>query len=133
MGELGAGYDRNAHVLLSLLPGVRYVVIDIPPALYVAQRYLPSVFPDRKVFTWRTFESYPEIQSEFEHADLAFLLPSQIEMLPDGLFDLFVNISSLHEMRLEVEVLFHPDPPAVRAGAGSPRSGKSPTFPLKTS
>ena len=101
VGELGAGYGRSAHVLLSLLPGVRYVVIDIPPALYVAQRYLSSVFPDRNVFTWRTFESYPTIQSEFEQADLAFLLPSQIELLPDGLFDLFVNVSSLHEMRLE--------------------------------
>ena len=101
VGELGAGYGRSAHVLLSLLPGVRYVVIDIPPALYVAQRYLSSVFPDRKVFTWRTFKSYSEIQNEFEQADLAFLLPSQIELLPDGLFDLFVNVSSLHEMRLE--------------------------------
>ncbi len=101
VGELGAGYGRNAHVLLSLLPGVRYVVIDIPPALYVSQRYLSSVFPTRKVFNWRSFNSYAEIQAEFESADLAFLLPSQIEMLPDGCFDLFVNVSSLHEMRLE--------------------------------
>jgi putative sugar O-methyltransferase len=101
IGELGAGYGRNAHVLISLLPGVRYVVIDIPPALYVSQRYLSSVFPDRKVFMWRSFKSYTEIKDEFERADLAFLLPSQIELLPDALFDLFVNVSSLHEMRLE--------------------------------
>lgn len=101
VAELGAGYGRNAHVLISLLPGVRYVVIDIPPALYVSQRYLSSVFPGRKVFTWRSFQSYAEIKTEFEQADLAFLLPSQIEMLPDGCFDLFVNVSSLHEMRLE--------------------------------
>ncbi|MSU59251.1 MAG: putative sugar O-methyltransferase [Pedosphaera sp.] len=101
VGELGAGYGRNAHVLLSLLPGVRYVVIDIPPALYVAQRYLSAVFPARKVFAWRPFQSYAGIKDEFEQADLAFLLPSQIELLPDGLFDLFVNVSSLHEMRLE--------------------------------
>jgi putative sugar O-methyltransferase len=101
VGELGAGYGRNAQVLLSLLPGVRYVVIDIPPALYVSQRYLSSVFPTRKVFTWRSFESYAEIKDEFEQADIAFLLPSQIELLPDGVFDLFVNVSSLHEMRLE--------------------------------
>jgi putative sugar O-methyltransferase len=101
VAELGAGYGRNAQVLLSLLPNVRYVVIDIPPALYVSQRYLSSVFPTRKVFTWRPFESYAEIKDEFEQADLAFVLPSQIELLPDAYFDLFVNVSSLHEMRLE--------------------------------
>lgn len=101
VGELGAGYGRNAHVLLSLLPGVRYVVIDIPPALYVSQRYLSSVFPTRKIFKWRPFTSYSEVKEEFDQAELAFLLPSQIELLPDGCFDLFVNVSSLHEMRLE--------------------------------
>ena len=101
IGELGAGYGRNAYALLSLLPNVRYVVIDIPPALYVSQRYLSSVFPDRKVFTWRPFTNYAEIQTEFEQADLAFLLPSQIELLPNECFDLFVNVSSLHEMRLD--------------------------------
>jgi putative sugar O-methyltransferase len=99
--ELGAGYGRTAHALISLMPGVRYVVIDIPPALYVSQKYLSTVYPQRKVFAWRPFRSFQEIQAEFEASDLAFLLPSQIEMLPDGLFDLFINISSLHEMRLE--------------------------------
>ena len=99
--ELGAGYGRTAHALISLMPGVKYVVVDIPPALYVSQKYLSSIYPGKKVFTWRPFNSYAEIKAEFEAADLAFLLPSQIEMLPDGLFDLFVNVSSLHEMRID--------------------------------
>jgi putative sugar O-methyltransferase len=99
--ELGAGYGRTAHALISLLPAVKYVVVDIPPALYVSQKYLASIYPGRKVFTWRPFASYAEISEEFAAADLAFLLPSQIEMLPDGLFDLFVNVSSLHEMRID--------------------------------
>jgi putative sugar O-methyltransferase len=101
IGELGAGYGRNAYVLLSLLQGVRYLVIDIPPALYVSQRYLSSAFPDRKVFRWRPFDAYADVKDELEQADLAFLLPSQIELLPDGFFDLFLNVSSLHEMRLD--------------------------------
>jgi putative sugar O-methyltransferase len=83
------------------LPGVKYVVVDIPPALYVSQKYLSTIHPGKKVFTWRPFNSYAEIKDEFEAADLAFLLPSQIEMLPEGLFDLFVNVSSLHEMRID--------------------------------
>ncbi len=99
--ELGAGYGRTAHVLLTLRPGIRYTIIDIPPALYVSQQYLSKVYPNRNVFTWRPFKSYSEIKEEFESADLVFLLPSQIEMLPDEIFDLFINISSLHEMRIE--------------------------------
>lgn len=101
VGELGAGYGRTAHALLTLRPNIRYVVIDIPPALYVSQCYLAAVYPNRKVFKWRPFNSYAEIKDEFESADLAFLLPSQIELLPDEHFDLFINISSLHEMSIE--------------------------------
>ena len=98
--ELGAGYGRTAHALMSLKPGLRCVVVDIPPALYVSQRYLSEVYPKLKVFKWQPFASYAEIKDEFEAADLAFLLPSQIESLPDEIFDLFINISSLHEMTL---------------------------------
>ncbi|MDH3440813.1 MAG: putative sugar O-methyltransferase, partial [Gammaproteobacteria bacterium] len=42
--ELGPGYGRTAYVFLALQPGCRYILVDIPPALYVAQRYLTSVF-----------------------------------------------------------------------------------------
>lgn len=99
--ELGAGYGRTAFVFLRLMPSVRYVVVDIPPALYVAERYLSSQFKDRKIFPFRQFSSYNEIREEFESAQIAFLLPNQAEMLPDRSVDLTVNISSLHEMRMD--------------------------------
>jgi putative sugar O-methyltransferase len=99
--ELGAGYGRNAYVFLKLLPSVRYVVIDIPPALYVAERYLSEIFPTKRVFEFRGFASYEEVRTELEAADLVFLLPSQMEALPRESVDLFINISSLHEMRIE--------------------------------
>lgn len=99
--ELGAGYGRTAHALLTLRPDLRYVVVDIPPALHVSQRYLAAVYPQRKVFKFRPFDTYANIKREFESAELAFLLPSQLEFLPDDCFDLFINISSLHEMSIE--------------------------------
>ena len=46
--ELGAGYGRNAYVFLNVFPRGKYIVIDIPPALYVSQEYLSSVFLTRK-------------------------------------------------------------------------------------
>jgi hypothetical protein len=99
--ELGGGYGRTAFVFLTLLPGVRYQLVDIPPALYVAERYLSSLFADRRIFRYRAFSDYAEVREEVEAADVAFFLPTQLEKLPATSVDLFVNISSLHEMRLE--------------------------------
>ena len=99
--ELGAGYGRTAHFILSAQPTCRYFIVDIPPALAVAQHYLSSLFSDHKVFTFRPWRSFNEVKDELVQTDLAFLLPHQAEMLPDGFFDLCINISSLHEMKRE--------------------------------
>ncbi len=99
--ELGAGYGRVGYCLLHGQPGLKYAVIDIPPALYVAQWYLTLTVPGRNVFRCRPFANFETIRLEFESADIAFLLPHQVEMLPDKYFDLFLNISSLHEMTHE--------------------------------
>jgi putative sugar O-methyltransferase len=98
IAELGAGYGRLGQVYLSTLPNASYCVIDIPPALYVSQRYLAEVFPNQPVFKFREFGSYEEVRLEFEAARIRFLAAHQIELLPPDQFDLFVNISSLHEM-----------------------------------
>jgi putative sugar O-methyltransferase len=105
--ELGAGYGRNAYLFAIALPTSRYVVIDIPPALYVAQRYLGSVFPDRKVFKFRCFDNFDGVREEISAADIVFLLPHQAKLLPAKSVDLFLNISSLHEMTLnQVQAYF---------------------------
>jgi putative sugar O-methyltransferase len=97
--EIGAGYGRDAFVVLSLHPGVQYTIVDIPPALWIAQRYLSSVFRDRKVFTVRDFSSYEEVRQEMEEASIVFLLPHQVDMLPDRHFTASLNISSFGEMQ----------------------------------
>lgn len=99
--ELGPGYGRTAHVFLTLQPGCRYILVDIPPALFVAERYLTAIFPERKVFGFRPFDRYEDVREEFENADILFLTPNQLELLPDKSVDLFINISSLHEMRMD--------------------------------
>lgn len=97
--ELGPGYGRTAYVFLTLQPRCRYILVDIPPALYVAQRYLSTLFKDRKIFSFRSFDRFDDVRDEFAAADIVFMTPNQIESLPDKSIDLFVNISSLHEMR----------------------------------
>jgi len=97
--ELGAGYGRTAYLICKLAPAVRYFVVDIPPALYISERYLSNQFAERRIFRYRPFADYAEVRAEIEAANLIFLLPSQLELLPAGVCDLFINISSLHEMK----------------------------------
>lgn len=99
--ELGAGYGRLGFVFLKALKDCTYTVVDIPPALYVSQSYLSEVFPEAKVFKFRPFTSYADIKEEFEAARIRFVAAHQIELLPDKSADLFLNISSLHEMTME--------------------------------
>lgn len=99
--EIGGGYGRNAHVILTLNPKAKVVLVDIFPALYVAQRYLSSVFKNRKIFKARQFDSYQQVEREMEEASIVFLLPHQLEMLPDKKFDLCMNISSFGEMNVD--------------------------------
>jgi len=99
--ELGAGYGRNAYVFMKALPKCKYIVIDIPPALYVSQHYLTVVFRDKNIFTFRPFDRFSDVEKEFSDADIAFLLPYQADLLPEKSVDLFINISSLHEMKMD--------------------------------
>lgn len=98
VGELGAGYGRLAHVFLGMTP-CRYLIFDIPPALNVAQWYLANLFPHKKVFRFRRFDKFSEVEKELASAEIAFFTANQIAKFPDGYFDLMVSISSLHEMR----------------------------------
>lgn len=97
--ELGAGYGRLAWVLLEAFPDLRYFVVDIPPALAVAQEYLTRSFPDRPAFRFRRFANHAEVRAEMEDARIGFLTPNQLDLVPAWGAGLFVNVSSLHEMR----------------------------------
>ena len=44
---------------------------------------------------------FEEIEQEFYDGDIIILLPHQAAMLPKKCIDLFINISSLHEMQMQ--------------------------------
>ena len=98
--ELGAGYGRTAHFFLSQMKRIKYIIIDIPPALFIAEQYLSQVFPKKRVFKYQEFRSFKDIEGEWNRSDIIFLLSSQIKLIPKGYADLFINISSFHEMRV---------------------------------
>jgi putative sugar O-methyltransferase len=95
--ELGGGYGRLGWLLLSVLPRLRYIAVDIPPALAVSQEYLTRLFPE--LHTVRFQRGTDHLAPGLPGARLAFITPNQLEALPPLGADLFINISSLHEMR----------------------------------
>jgi len=106
--EIGAGYGRLAYIFLRALPSATYCIVDMPPALYISQKYLSSVFPKEKIFYFRHFQSFEEVRDEFETSRIRFLMAHQIELLPEASFDTGISISSLHEMTsTQIEVYIH--------------------------
>lgn len=99
--ELGAGSGRTAEFFLKKHENIKYVICDIVPALYVSQFYLAKIFTNKRIFKFREFENYSEIKDEFEKSDVAFIMPHQLDLLPDKHFDTFMAIDCLHEMKEE--------------------------------
>jgi putative sugar O-methyltransferase len=97
VAELGAGYGRLGYVMLQD-PGTRYFVFDIPPALAASQWYLSQVFSGEALFRFRHLDSFSSIEAELAASRIAFFTPNQLELFPDGYFEMFVSISTLPEM-----------------------------------
>ncbi len=100
IAELGAGYGRLGYVFAAARP-CRYLIFDIPPALAVSERYLSIVYPDKRVFRFRHFDTFDEVQSEIDNCDFGFFTSSQLALFPSAYFDLAISISALHEMYLQ--------------------------------
>lgn len=100
VGEIGAGHGRLAEVF-GHTTNYRYYIFDIPPALYVAQWYIKTIFPEEKIFGFRHFNHYHEIQEELRECRFAFFTANQIEKIPDDHIQLFINTTSLMEMRTD--------------------------------
>jgi putative sugar O-methyltransferase len=98
IAELGAGYGRLSWALLAARPDARITIIDIPPALHIAEWYFAQLMPADRLFTFREFACYEDIRVDFEAATVRFLLASQVDRLPPDSVDLFVNVASLQEM-----------------------------------
>jgi putative sugar O-methyltransferase len=105
VAELGGGSGRLAEVF-GLTTNYRYVIIDVTPALYVSQWYLQRRFRDQKIFVFRPFASFADIEAELRESRFAFFTANQIDMSPAKHLNLLVNMNSLMEMQHEQRVNF---------------------------
>lgn len=96
--ELGAGYGRTAYYLLRKHTHLTYIIVDIPPALYIAQRYLTEQFPDKPNVKFSKNLSAEELQRAINDRAIIFLTPDQLRLVGDKEVDLSIAIDNLHAM-----------------------------------
>jgi O-methyltransferase. len=97
--EVGAGSGRTAYAILNLFPETKYVIVDLPPALYISQTYLSEVFPEKRVMKFRDFKEFEEVAEEYYASDIVFMTPDQLRTLPRSDDEsLFVAINCFSEL-----------------------------------
>jgi putative sugar O-methyltransferase len=99
--EIGGGFGTLGEILGTIgIDAARYIDIDIPPTLLVADYYLGEVFGRESLATWEDAERIAAISID-ELPDRAVLAPWQLQKL-HGKIDLFVNFISFQEMEPSV-------------------------------
>lgn len=96
--EIGAGSGRTAACVLSINPHLKYIIVDIPPALFVSHEALSNTFPEKKIFICPLFSDFSQIEKAYNESDIVFMMPSQMALIPKDSIDLFLAIDCLHEM-----------------------------------
>jgi hypothetical protein len=97
--EVGAGWGGFATLFKHLVPGWRYIVLDIPSILPLQMSYAYH-HGFKRIVTLKHDARKADVATllcctEF---DFLFILPHQIDMLPDDSVDLTVNLDSMVEM-----------------------------------
>ena len=99
--EIGSGSGRTAQTILLLKEKIKYVIVDIPPALYISYSNTKKIFPKKRICLAYKKNKY-ELLKEINKNDVTYIFPHQIEMLPDKMFDISIAIDCLHEMEEKI-------------------------------
>ena len=102
VADLGAGWGRIGHALLSINPQATYVAIDLPEALLVASEYLPRLLPDAPVHDYAsTRGGGPITRGRLERGGVWFLGTHDLPRFAGGAVDCLINVASFQEMTLD--------------------------------
>lgn len=99
--ELGAGSGRVAETILTFNKNLKYVICDIPLALWISYCRLKEAFPEKKIKLCCDTNSKNEIEKAINENDILFIFPHQINLFKEKIFDIFLAIDCLHEMDKE--------------------------------
>ena len=100
--EIGAGSGRLADTFLSIHDNIKYVICDIPLALFISYFRLKNRFQNKKIFLALNLKSFEEFNLVLKNNDIVFIFPHQLKYIDRKYFDLTLSISALHEMERDV-------------------------------
>ena len=96
VGEIGAGYGVLFYFVARALSDFCYLDFDLPETLSCATYYLMKSFPGKKFLLYGEGNLDEDALREYDFV----LMPSfAIEELPSNSVDMFINMSSLGEMK----------------------------------
>jgi putative sugar O-methyltransferase len=94
--ELGPGIGLKASLFLKLNKDLTYILVDIPPALYVAQQYLSAVTGG--VLPYHQVKEKLQTGVDLRDYRVVCLAPWMLDTLKELRCDLFINVASFQEM-----------------------------------
>lgn len=96
--EIGAGSGRLSECILTLRNVSKYVICDIPPAIFISYKRLKKAFPNKKIKLLIDINNANELKKKILENDVTFIIPHQISYFEKKLFDLVLAIDCMHEM-----------------------------------
>ena len=100
IAELGSGMGRQIELLKKLYPKISFLVFDIPPTIYVAERYLNTVLPNQ-VKTYLETRDMNDL-SDLEPGMIYIFGAQDFPRIKTAQIDLFWNAASFGEMEPDV-------------------------------
>jgi len=112
--EIGAGSGRTSQSIMTFNSNCKYVICDIPPALYISYERLKKVFKNKKIGLLYDYQNNnqkvklnvgggggsgeQDLNTQINHYDISFIMPHQLSLFNNRFFDLTIAIDCLHEM-----------------------------------
>jgi putative sugar O-methyltransferase len=96
--EIGAGSGRLADTICSNYSNIKYIICDIPLAIYISYFRIKKRFNNKKILLAIDCNSEEDIFNKINSNDIIFIFPHQLKLIKKTFFDLTIAISSLHEM-----------------------------------
>lgn len=97
--EIGCGGGRICDTILSINKDIsKYILVDIPPALFFAYSRLKKSFPKKRIFYGININNEQTLEKIIDEFDIILLFPSQINLIKTKSIDFCLAIDCLHEM-----------------------------------
>ena len=106
--EIGAGSGRTSQAIMTFNQDLRYIISDIPPAIFISYTRLKKTFPDKKIKFLFNYNNEKSLMDEINNNDISFIFPHQMKDIQNKSIDLTLAIDCIHEMdKKTIKNYFH--------------------------